>query len=71
MERGVIIQMSLEALVRIIVRGYLDDVPAFSVVYENDEVIEADLDDDELSELYDLVQDELNKVAHWYDKAGF
>ncbi len=71
MERGVIIQMSLEALARIIVRGYLDDVPAFSAVYENDEVIEADLDDDELSELYDLVQDELNKVAHWYDKAGF
>lgn len=60
--------MSLEALAHVIVRDYLDDVPAFSDVYENDEVIEADLDDDELSELYDLVQDELDKVAHWYDK---
>lgn len=63
--------MNLEALACIIVKEYLDDVPAFSDVYENDEVIEADLDDDELSELYDLVQDELDKVARWYDKAGF
>ena len=63
--------MSLEALARIIVRDYLDDEPAFSTVYENDEVIEADLDDDELSELYSLVHQELDKVALWYDKAGF
>lgn len=60
--------MSLEALAHVIVRDYSDDVPAFSAVYENDEVIEADLDDDELSELHSLVQEELNKVAHWYDK---
>lgn len=55
--------MSLEAFARLVVMEYLNDGIPFCDVYENDEIVGADLDDDDLITIHELAEHKLYKIA--------
>lgn len=56
----------LHEYARQVVLDYLTDELEFSRVYEDDDIIEEGLDDDELLEIHTLAQGYLNTVAQWF-----